>query len=49
MPLQGFIPLVGGWDTGVGRSSSNEPNSRVIIENPWPAKNSQKNDILGHM
>ncbi len=25
-------------DTGVGRSSSIEPNSRILIENPWLVK-----------
>ncbi len=42
MQLQGFIPLIGGWDTGVGRSSSNEPNCWILIENPWPAKKARK-------
>ncbi len=28
----------GGWDTGVGRPRSIMPNSRFLIEKPWPAK-----------
>jgi hypothetical protein len=28
------VPKEGGWDTGVGRSSSIRINSRILIEDP---------------
>jgi len=35
-------PWEGGWDTGVGRTRSTKPNSRILIENPWPALPNRK-------
>jgi hypothetical protein len=32
------IPQEGQWDTDVGRSSSNGPKSRILIENPLTDK-----------
>jgi hypothetical protein len=34
----------GSWDTGVGRSSSINPNCRIFIENPWRVKTAEKFD-----
>ncbi len=31
--LSGHVAQEGGWDTGVGRSSSINPNSRILFEN----------------
>ncbi len=40
--LHRHIPQEGGWDIGAGRSSSNQPNSRILIETPCLAKPSRK-------
>ncbi len=42
--LHGRPPWEGGWDTGVGRSSSIQPNSEILIENSLVGKTCQKND-----
>ncbi len=41
--LSGHVPGEGGWDTGVGRSSSIQLNSRVLIENLLTGKAGHKN------
>ncbi len=33
-----YVPVEGGWDTGVGKSSSTEPDSRILIQNPVISK-----------
>jgi hypothetical protein len=40
--MHGSIPREGEWDTGVGRSSYIEPNSRILIHNPLAGKAAQK-------
>ncbi len=39
------VPQKGGLDTGVGRSSSIKPNSRILIENPLTGKARCKNTL----
>jgi hypothetical protein len=43
MWLRRLISQEIGWDTGVGRSSSAYPNSRILILNPLADKAGQKN------
>jgi hypothetical protein len=38
----GAFPEIDGQDTGVGRSNFIQPNSRILIENPWLAKLARK-------
>jgi len=33
----------GGWDTGVGRSSSSQPNGTILIENLLAGLSARKN------
>ncbi len=35
-----------GWATGVGKSTSIQPNSRILIEKPQPAKPVRKKIVL---
>ncbi len=42
--LQRHVPWEEGWDTGDGRSSSIQPNSRIAIENHQGGKLGWKND-----
>jgi hypothetical protein len=41
----GHILHDGGWDTGIGRSTSIKPNCRFLIDNPPAGKTGQKLDI----
>ncbi len=38
------VSLEGGWDTGVGRSSSIQPNCRILIENSLACKAGRNTD-----
>jgi hypothetical protein len=47
--VRGHIAHEGGWDTAIGRSSSIQPYSGILIGTPLACKSGLKNDIPGNV
>ncbi len=47
--LHGCVPIEGGWNTGVGRSSSIKPNSGIFIDNLRAGRKIQTKNESGEL